>query len=82
MPIFEYICKDCGTTFEELVLASGKEKKLACPACASLSIKKKLSTFAINSGSSADRPDCSTGCGGGFEHGSCGSGMCGCHGSE
>lgn len=80
MPIFGYICNDCNTAFEELVLSSAKEKKLVCPACASSNIKKKLSLFAVNSSRNTERPDCSSGCGGGFEQGGCGSGMCGCHG--
>jgi putative FmdB family regulatory protein len=82
MPIFEYVCNDCGCNFEVLVLAAAKEKGKTCPACASLSIRKKLSTFAVNTSQRDARPGCATGCDGGFEHGSCGSGLCGCGGAD
>lgn len=47
MPIYEYICRDCGNSFEK-ILSSGSETAagVICPACASANIEKKLSTFA------------------------------------
>ncbi|MBL7191434.1 zinc ribbon domain-containing protein [bacterium] len=44
MPIYEYICRDCGSEFEELTLSA--EEKPDCPACGSDSVDKKLSAFA------------------------------------
>ena len=73
MPIYEYSCKKCGTDFEMLVSA---DTKVACESCGSKQVKRKLSLFAVNTIASGS-PECAHGCGGGFEGGKCGSGMCG-----
>ena len=39
MPIYEYICEDCGYIFSELVLH--KDKQIVCPKCKSKNIKRK-----------------------------------------
>ena len=54
MPIFEFVCTDCGEPFEELVMSSGRTDDLTCPACHSQNITKKISTFAsrLSSGGS------------------------------
>jgi len=44
MPIYEYRCQKCGHKFEELVL---KKKKIKCPKCGSISIRKEVSGFGI-----------------------------------
>jgi putative FmdB family regulatory protein len=46
MPIFEFVCSDCGLPFEELVMSSNKTNELTCPACDSPNITKQISTFA------------------------------------
>ena len=74
MPIFEYICNDCNKEFDVLVHSSN-QYDIKCVSCESSSVKKKLSSFAVNT-ISTSAPECSSGCGG-FEKGSCGSGMCG-----
>ncbi len=68
MPLFEFVCADCGQPFEELVLSAGKVAEIVCPACQSQNVTKKISTFASKfSGSgpiSFGRPaeaSCSTG---------------------
>ena len=33
MPIYEYICDDCGTKFEKLVRRSSDVPELVCPSC-------------------------------------------------
>lgn len=43
MPIYEYRCRGCDKTFEELVLSQGA--KVACPACASPKVERLLSVF-------------------------------------
>ncbi|MBN2351523.1 MAG: zinc ribbon domain-containing protein [Spirochaetales bacterium] len=74
MPVFEYVCRACGTPFEKLVPAAGRD--VSCPACAGGDVEKKLSVFAVSKSAAAETPACgSTGCG--FERGGCGSGMCG-----
>lgn len=46
MPIFEYVCVDCGNPFENLVLSTNKTVVISCPACESQNITRKISTFA------------------------------------
>lgn len=54
MPLFEFVCADCGQDFEELVLSSRAIDGVICPACGGQEVKKKISTFAskISGGSS------------------------------
>jgi putative FmdB family regulatory protein len=71
MPIFEYVCRDCGTKFEKIVTSQGEE--VACKECASHRVDQQLSAFAV-SGAAASGP--------GFESGPCACGaprrgMCG-----
>jgi putative FmdB family regulatory protein len=47
MPIFEYLCKDCGKNFELLVRGS---TVIACPSCDGKKLEKQLSVFAAASG--------------------------------
>ncbi len=59
MPLFEYVCAQCGWRFE--VLVRGAEKP-ACPACRSDRLEKQLSVFAVNTrgreAGRAARPAC------------------------
>jgi len=50
MPIFEYKCRDCGTTFEEIVLSSSS--RIVCKSCESEQVEKQLSVFAVSATSS------------------------------
>ncbi|MEE8349718.1 MAG: zinc ribbon domain-containing protein [Acidobacteriota bacterium] len=50
MPIFEYRCSNCDTTFERIIF--GKAKNIHCPNCEGKEIEQLLSTFAV-SGTSA-----------------------------
>jgi putative FmdB family regulatory protein len=43
MPIFEYVCHDCGAAFEKLVM--GREAAVNCPTCQSLNVAKQFSAF-------------------------------------
>ena len=44
MPIFEYLCMNCGSSFEKLVVRDTGET-YRCPSCESEETKKKLSVF-------------------------------------
>ena len=46
MPIFEFVCSQCGQPFEELVRSATAAGEVICPACGSPQVKKKMSTFA------------------------------------
>ncbi len=74
MPIFEYECTSCHTSFELLVRS---DTRVACPDCESPKVVKKLSLFAAHVARPANAvPECHTGqCG--CDLGRCGSGLCG-----
>ena len=75
MPIYEYICEDCQTHFEKIVL--NKTQEIACPKCAGKKNAIQLSVFSAANGSSngaSAKPS------GGFSGGgSCCGGGCACH---
>ena len=43
MPIYEYDCKDCHHTFEELVISGSEPVK--CPKCGTSKVQRKMSVF-------------------------------------
>jgi len=45
MPIFEYVCKDCGRAFEKIVPRYDSE--VDCAHCNSENVEKQLSVFAV-----------------------------------
>ncbi len=45
MPIYEYICGDCGTAFEELVRSMRGTPKVACPDCGSGNAERTMSAI-------------------------------------
>lgn len=75
MPIYEYLCDDCGAHYERIVLS--RSTVIECPKCASAKHTIQLSVFAAptngtksSSGSSSGPSSSGGGC--------CG-GACGCH---
>lgn len=69
MPIYEYVCQQCGTDFERLVPTS--TTRVACPECRSRKVTRQFSAFALRSnGGAPARATASAGaaascCGGG-----------------
>jgi len=64
MPLYEFKCPGCGTSFEEIVRSSDTEA-VVCPDCGSENPERKMSTFATcSSGSASFNPSSSSGCGG------------------
>jgi putative FmdB family regulatory protein len=56
MPLFEFICDDCGTGFEELVMG---ERAVDCPKCGSDDVRKQFSTFGVGrAGASSSTTAC------------------------
>lgn len=45
MPIYEYVCQDCGEKYEKLVRSSTAKVTLVCPSCGSERGEKALSLF-------------------------------------
>ena len=74
MPIYEYICEDCQTHFEKIVI--NKQQEIACPKCAGKRNSIQLSVFSSASpnGNGSSAKSFSGGGGGG-----CCGGGCGCN---
>ena len=45
MPIYEYICQDCGEKYEKFLRSSTAKVKLICPKCGSEHGEKVFSVF-------------------------------------
>ncbi|MBI3484409.1 MAG: zinc ribbon domain-containing protein [Acidobacteria bacterium] len=76
MPIYEYVCNDCQTPYEKLVMSS--KSPIACPKCGSKKHTQQFSKFSTtnSSSSSASSGDSSPSSSGGP---CCNPGGCGCH---
>jgi putative FmdB family regulatory protein len=73
MPIYEYVCMECESHFEELVRADDQPD---CPDCGATNVSKQFSTF-VARGTAATTP-ISSGVPRSSGGGCCGGG-CGCH---
>jgi putative FmdB family regulatory protein len=51
MPIFEYLCDDCGTKFEKLVRRA--DDHVLCPSCGESHLTTQFSTFAARANGAA-----------------------------
>jgi putative FmdB family regulatory protein len=75
MPIYEYLCDECETRFEKIVI--NKQQEIACPKCASKKASIQLSVFATTTangnGASAKPSTSFSGSGGSCCGGGCGS---------
>ncbi len=77
MPIYEYVCDDCETQFERIVL--NRSQEIACPKCAGKKNTIQLSVFSApnaNGNGAGPSSQSSAAPSGG---GSCCGGGCGCH---
>ncbi|HEY2461911.1 MAG TPA: FmdB family zinc ribbon protein [Candidatus Acidoferrum sp.] len=70
MPIYEYVCDDCSTRFEKIVL--NRQQEITCPKCAGKKNSIQLSVFSHANGSSNPGPSSTSG-------GGCCGGGCACH---
>lgn len=65
MPIFEFVCVNCGTSFEHLVRSTAVQEAIVCPKCESSIVNKKFSTFGVKGaaagGSVSSSSSCATG---------------------
>ena len=66
MPLYGFICDECNSQFEELVMSSGQADKVICPKCASPKVQRQLSMIAglgsqSSSSSASSNAACSTG---------------------
>ena len=74
MPIYEYVCDDCQTHFEKIVL--NKTQEIACPKCAGNKNSIQLSVFSASNGSGNEAGKAAPSFTGG---GGCCGGGCGCN---
>jgi putative FmdB family regulatory protein len=74
MPIYEYICEDCGSRYERIVLSQAKA--VSCPKCASSRGALQLSVFSARSKSNGTASEAGASSGGSC---ACGAGGCGCN---
>ena len=74
MPIYEYLCDDCGTRYEQIVLS--KRTKIACPKCTSRRHTLQLSVFSAPAKNGSSEASANSGVPGGS---CCGVGGCGCN---
>ncbi len=54
MPLYEYVCENCGQTFTVLQPVGEGSENVRCPYCDSNEVKKIFSPFASFFGSSGD----------------------------
>ncbi len=46
MPVYEYNCEKCGRDFSlEMKISDYTKKKIACPKCKSVKVKRLISSF-------------------------------------
>ncbi len=50
MPIYDFICRDCGGKFDKLVSVDWKSAGLTCPECGSAKLEKAVSKVGFSSG--------------------------------
>ncbi|MBI1848540.1 MAG: zinc ribbon domain-containing protein [Candidatus Rokubacteria bacterium] len=72
MPIYEYRCRECAREFEQYVPSA--KTAVACPACATGNVTRKLSVFSLKGDAGSVASSMSMPSGGG-----CCGGGCGCH---
>ncbi len=74
MPLYEYVCQECGSHFDALRSMREADTPIPCQKCQSMKTTRQLSVFFANSGSRAVAGTNGGGCG------NCGGGSCAsCH---
>lgn len=48
MPVYSYLCRNCGEKFDLLVGVVSEKTEVKCPKCGSSSIEKTFASFGIN----------------------------------
>ena len=62
MPLYEYVCLNCGKSFELMVGFSENKEQKECPSCKSIHTNRLISTFASlgNSSGGTTNSSCSS----------------------
>jgi putative FmdB family regulatory protein len=62
MPVYTYLCKDCGKKFDLLLGMTKTKPEIICKSCGSKNVKKEFSSFSTpNSSDSGYSGSCPTG---------------------
>ncbi|MBL7132182.1 MAG: zinc ribbon domain-containing protein [Candidatus Omnitrophica bacterium] len=64
MPVYAYICKDCGEKFDLLIGVTSERIEFKCKKCNSKNIEKRLGAFSVggtDNQSASSGPSCPTG---------------------
>ncbi|MBL7197414.1 MAG: zinc ribbon domain-containing protein [Candidatus Omnitrophica bacterium] len=64
MPVYTYLCKDCGEKFDLLVGVTSEKAEFKCKKCNSKNIEKRFGAFSVGNPagkSSSSGPSCPTG---------------------
>lgn len=66
MPLYEFVCAECGNSFEKMLRFSQADEAPKCPVCGSEETTRQISTFATFGGTSgsfsaAPGANCSSG---------------------
>jgi putative FmdB family regulatory protein len=79
VPIYEYLCEDCGKRYEQIVL--NRSQPVACPHCSSKRKTLQLSVFSAPAKANGGTFGRTSGGGtsGGGPSDCCGGGACGCN---
>jgi putative FmdB family regulatory protein len=56
MPIYEFICGTCGTTFEIFSSLADREEKSTCPECGGRDVKPVFSSVSLGGSRSSVNP--------------------------
>lgn len=63
MPIYEYVCSECGERFEKFVRSMSAQSEASCPKCGSANTRKVISRFGISaSGAGSGTASADTSC--------------------
>ncbi|MFH1771265.1 MAG: zinc ribbon domain-containing protein [Candidatus Omnitrophota bacterium] len=49
MPVYTFICKDCGEKFDLLIGVTSEDAELKCGKCGSKKVEKVFSNFSVGS---------------------------------
>jgi putative FmdB family regulatory protein len=77
MPIYEYVCDDCGERYERIVMNGST--RVTCPKCESAKHTIQLSVFAAHGNGAKSSGESSSGSGPMTGGGGCCGGSCGCN---
>ena len=59
MPVYGFVCKDCGNKFEELFLKmSDRDSDVECPSCKGENVEKVMSVSVLGLSEESDSPSC------------------------